>query len=220
MLLVFGCSKSKDSGEPSKADIEAAAARLAQREHELAELAKRARPAPSVVLNGKARWAKIQRPGRDIPDSPAARERYVSSVLAVQDGEPVVTTPRAKALLGKVRSKLAEIGSIDASKITTTVKDGAATMRIASGTLGGLSIQGRDRYLGACSEMFLANSLIQADATHEPMIAAGVHGLLCVSDGCAGVFDFRPTSGGGGGIYWGEQCMSVDEALALEMGKR
>ena len=63
----------------------------------MTELAKHAAPAPSVILNQKDRWAKVQRPGRDIPDSPEARKNYFAAVLAIQDGEPPLTEPASCA---------------------------------------------------------------------------------------------------------------------------
>ena len=82
------------------------------------------------------------------------------------------------------------------------------------GSLAGIAKPNGDALeVGACSEPYLGiamTGLIGAKAA-----AAGLRGVFCTSDGCAGTFDLRPGRPDGGGMYGGKSCISFDQVAAM-----
>lgn len=178
-----------------------------------------AEPVPSVAASvAKGTWAKIPMPGTDLPDTPENRARYMVQVASAVPGEPKINPKAAMPLLQRLRAELAKQASVPVSSITVAIGDASASVLVATGTMGGLKVHDEPRDVPVCSEMLFATSVITAGLSHEVFIKAGVRSILCKSDGCVGVMDTRPTSPGGG-IYGGTSCLSLEEALRLELGR-
>jgi hypothetical protein len=164
---------------------------------------------PSSVPAGT--WASIPQPGSGYPDDVEGKRWYAKHVALAVPGEPKINQARAKQLLQRVRAEMAKQSSVPTNAITVEVNDAAGLVTVEPGKKGGVLVKGEAQEFGACSEMFLATSLIEV---REDLAKAGVRAIVCRSDGCQGVFDLRPTSEGGG-VYAGEQCLYLADALRL-----
>jgi len=156
-------------------------------------------------------WAKIPAPGVDIPNTPATRLKYMSQVFEVVPGEPLMDERGAAVLMGKLRAEFARQTGIPLASIKVVMKDGSASIVVDSGVKATAKTkEGRRREFPACSEAFLAMSMVTEDTLPEKFVAVGMRGLLCMSDDCVAVVDMRPTNSSSG-FYSGEACVSIQE---------
>jgi hypothetical protein len=176
----------------------------------------RAVSVPASVPRGT--WAKIPRPGEDIPDTTANRVAYMANVLAAVPGEPPVNKPAGLALLNRVRAEMAKQFSVPMGSMKVNVGDAGGSIIVATGAHAGATAHGEEKFFPACSEAVFASSIIMAGLEPKDFAKAGVRGVICKSDGCSGVFDMRPTSSGGG-LYGGETCLSMEAMVNMAMGK-
>jgi hypothetical protein len=165
-----------------------------------------ARAVPRRVPPGT--WAKMPRPGTDIPDTPVNRLRYMEQVAKSVPGEPQIDKAAARVLIQKLGAELAKQGSIPPEAMKAEVGDGVVSIAIEKGTLARMEVRGAALHFPVCSEGLLESSMLLAETTREKFARAGARALLCHSDGCTAMVDLRPTTAGGG-VYGGKSCIGL-----------
>ena len=155
-------------------------------------------------------WAYLKLPG----DNGPARAKYLLDVITARPGEPPLKQKPAAALMAKIRLALAKAAGIGAENIKATVGDASGALKVADGATAAINFKGKAVEVSVCSEVFLATALAGIIGD-ESVASAGLRGVTCLSSGCSVVFDLRPTRPPGGGMYDGEQCLSL--ASMMEM---
>lgn len=160
-------------------------------------------------------WATLPKPGRDTPNTGDARLAYMSSVLNAHPGEPPINKARAEKLMVELRRGLADAAGIAPTTIKAGAGDAAGSLIVGDGVVGKVAIKGEVAAVAVCSEAYLATALLSVGL--EKFQSAGVRGVLCKSTGCTAIFDLRPTSGDGGGVYNGDNCVSLADMMGAAL---
>jgi hypothetical protein len=163
-------------------------------------------------------WATIPTPGYDLPATITTRLTYAAAVLVAAPGEPSIDRSAAVALSVRLHAKLAELADVPIGAIKGEVTDAAVRFVVDAGTTTKLPIHGSEYVVPVCSEVYLFTSMAQANVGRDDLLAAGVRGLQCVSNGCVAVLDIRPTAKGPG--LYGDGCVSFGELRKIRDGSR